>query len=48
MIIENLELRNPIYFVTASGGHFGRDSNSLGHFTWERIIPEKMEMLRKE
>ena len=27
MIIENLELRNPIYFVTASGGHFGRDSN---------------------
>ena len=47
-IIQNLELRNPIYFVTASGGHFGRDSNSLGHFTWERIIPEKMEMLRKE
>ena len=43
MIIENLELRNPIYFVTASGGHFGRDSNSLGHFTWERIIPEKMD-----
>ena len=47
-IIENLELRNPIYFVTASGGHFGRDFNSAGHFTWEKINPEKIEMLRKE
>jgi S-adenosylmethionine synthetase len=47
-IIENLELRNPIYFVSASGGHFGRDPTGLGHFSWERIIPEKMEMLRKE
>ncbi len=47
-IIENLELRNPIYFVSASGGHFGRDPTGAGHFSWERIIPEKMEMLRKE
>ena len=47
-IIETLELRNPIYFVSASGGHFGRDPTSTGHFSWERIIPEKMEMLRKE
>ena len=47
-IIENLELRNPIYFVSASGGHFGRDPSALGHFSWERIIPEKMNMLRKE
>ncbi|RAH16374.1 MAG: methionine adenosyltransferase [Methanobacteriota archaeon] len=47
-IIENLGLRNPIYLVTASGGHFGRDPSSKGHFSWERIIPEKMEMLRRE
>jgi len=47
-IIETLELRNPIYFVSASGGHFGRDPTNSGHFSWERIIPEKMEMLRKE
>ena len=47
-IIDNLGLRNPIYFVSASGGHFGRDPSSKGHFSWERIIPEKMEMLRKE
>ncbi len=47
-IIENLELRNPIYLVSASGGHFGRDYTKLGHFSWERINPEKMEMLRKE
>ncbi len=47
-IIENLGLQNPIYLVSASGGHFGRDPTSNGHFSWERIIPEKMEMLRKE
>ena len=47
-IIEKLELRNPIYLVSASGGHFGRDPTTSGHFSWERIIPEKMEMLRKE
>ena len=47
-IIDNLELRNPIYLASASGGHFGRDFTKSGHFSWERIIPEKMEMLRKE
>ena len=47
-IIDNLGLRNPIYYVSASGGHFGRDYTKSGHFSWERIIPEKMEMLRKE
>ncbi|MCT4613181.1 MAG: methionine adenosyltransferase [Clostridia bacterium] len=31
-IIERLKLRSPMYQVTASGGHFGRDS-----FTWEEI-----------
>jgi S-adenosylmethionine synthetase len=47
-IIDNLGLRNPIYLASASGGHFGRDFTKSGHFSWERIIPEKMEMLRKE
>ena len=31
-IINGLNLRNPIYYETASGGHFGRDG-----FSWERI-----------
>jgi len=32
-IIENLDLRRPIYFETASYGHFGRNN-----FPWEKII----------
>ncbi|MFA6532548.1 MAG: methionine adenosyltransferase [Patescibacteria group bacterium] len=32
-IIDGLNLRRPIYFKTASYGHFGRDI-----FTWEKII----------
>jgi S-adenosylmethionine synthetase len=32
-IIEYLDLRRPIYRLTASGGHFGRDESS---FTWEQ------------
>ena len=32
-IIENLKLRRPIYFETASYGHFGRKN-----FPWEKII----------
>jgi S-adenosylmethionine synthetase len=31
-IIEYLELRRPIYLLTAAGGHFGRDEPE---FTWE-------------
>jgi len=31
-ILEGLNLRKPIYFKTASYGHFGRD-----HFPWEQI-----------
>jgi len=31
-IIEGLNLRRPIYFKTASYGHFGRDI-----FSWERV-----------
>jgi len=32
-IIENLKLRRPIYFETASYGHFGREK-----FPWEKIV----------
>jgi S-adenosylmethionine synthetase len=41
-IIETLNLRRPIYRLTASGGHFGR---SLPEFTWERV--DKADALRK-
>jgi len=32
-IIKYLNLRRPIYWLTASGGHFGRSEPS---FTWEK------------
>ncbi len=34
-IIEKLQLRNPIYQATASGGHFGRSAQEDGKFSWE-------------
>lgn len=40
-IIEELDLRRPIYKATASYGHFGREEDS---FTWERV--DKAEALR--
>ena len=40
-IIEELNLRRPIYKATASYGHFGREENG---FTWEKV--DKAEMLR--
>ncbi|MCQ2516711.1 MAG: methionine adenosyltransferase [Saccharofermentans sp.] len=39
-IIQNLDLRRPIYQKTAAYGHFGRD----GEFTWERL--DKVEDLK--
>ena len=38
-IIECLNLRQPIYRATASGGHFGRDG-----FPWEKT--DKAEELK--
>lgn len=32
-IIEHLKLRRPVFTVTTSGGHFGRDGDT---FTWEK------------
>lgn len=42
-IIENLNLRRPIYRKTAAYGHFGRDDKD---FTWEKT--DKAEVLKKE
>jgi S-adenosylmethionine synthetase len=42
-IIENLDLRRPIYKKTAAYGHFGKNDPD---FTWEKT--DKAESLRKE
>jgi S-adenosylmethionine synthetase len=42
-IIEKLKLRNPIYFKTASYGHFGRE---LPEFSWEKL--DIVEKIKKE
>ena len=39
-ILDELNLRSPIYQETASGGHFGREpyeKNDLEYFTWEKV-----------
>ena len=35
-IIERFDLKRPIYLVTASGGHFGREPVD-GYFPWETV-----------
>ncbi len=45
-IIAALSLRKPIYQRTAAYGHFGRESESDGGFSWERT--DKADALRKE
>ena len=42
-IIDQLQLRRPIYKKTAAYGHFGRDDPD---FTWEKT--DKVEVLRQE
>jgi S-adenosylmethionine synthetase len=41
-IREHLQLNRPIYTKTSSFGHFGREPEDDGHFSWERldIVPE--------
>ncbi len=36
-IREHLQLSRPIYKKTSSFGHFGRDPEEDGHFSWERL-----------
>ena len=35
-IINNLDLRRPIYKSSAAYGHFGREPTDKGHFSWEK------------
>ncbi len=42
-IIDHLQLRRPIYKITASHGHFGRSEDS---FSWEKT--DKAEILKKD
>jgi len=41
-IREHLQLNRPIYKKTSSFGHFGREPEDDGHFSWERLdlVPE--------
>lgn len=43
-IIKRLKLQNPIYLPTAAYGHFGRDPDKQGHFSWEKT--DKTEELK--
>ena len=36
-IREHLQLNRPIYTKTSSFGHFGREPEDDGHFSWERL-----------
>ena len=47
-IIRDLELKKPIYSVTASGGHFGREPTDEGHFSWERIDQVRLRKLNPD
>ena len=47
-MIRNLDLKRPIYLITASGGHFGRSPTEDGHFPWERIHEDRIEALRSD
>ncbi|RJU81644.1 MAG: methionine adenosyltransferase [Candidatus Poseidoniales archaeon] len=44
-IARDLKLLNPIYSVTASGGHFGRNPGSDGSFPWEQIEESRINSL---
>jgi S-adenosylmethionine synthetase len=43
-IINNLKLLKPIYGKTAAYGHFGREADGDGHFSWERT--DKVDALK--
>lgn len=36
-IIRHLDLRRPIYGPTSAYGHFGRNPDNCGHFSWEKL-----------
>ena len=45
-MIRDLDLKRPIYLVTASGGHFGRSPTEDGHFPWEKIHQDRIKALQ--
>ena len=45
-IIDALNLRSPIYSLTASGGHFGRDPGTGGEFSWELLNEDILKSLQ--
>ena len=45
-MIRDLDLKRPIYRVTASGGHFGRSPTEDGHFPWEKIHQDRIKALQ--
>jgi len=45
-MIRDLDLKRPIYLVTASGGHFGRSPTEDGHFPWEQIHEDRIKALQ--
>ena len=44
-IIERLGLRRPIYRRTAAGGHFGRNPDDDGGFSWEILDDSILSLL---
>jgi len=44
-IIDSLSLRSPIFARTASGGHFGREPEVDGGFSWEKLDSKKLELM---
>jgi len=46
-IIDKLNLNKPIYALTSSGGHFGRESYG-DYFPWEKINDEVIQILHQE
>ncbi len=47
-IIQSLGLLRPIFARTSAGGHFGRDADDDGGFSWEQIDPARLAILRDD
>ena len=45
-IARDLNLQQPIYSITAAGGHFGRTPSGAGDFPWEVIDQDRIELLQ--
>ena len=45
-IARDLNLQQPIYSITAAGGHFGRVPSGAGDFPWEVIDQGRIELLQ--